>query len=251
MSTTTFDLATQLGVLQVGRDPAQEAHSTPNELAPASSSEGAACLDSVVGLLGVDLRETDGVRTARLSIPTLTIGDSFTTTVDGNAVVYDSTGDADLDEVVADLADAINNDVTVGALVVALAVNSADDSVTPGSRDSVRVRGLASNDTDWTIDFTDNGTSVVAVSADPTTASMSVWVQRTAAPGSTASTRWRKLPTGYTLSSGGFMERFNVAGLARIYAQITAVDGPGGDGSGVTYRTPTLDWAPAIIESSS
>lgn len=245
---STFDLASELGVLSIGRDPSGQAHAVSDTITnpPAAATDGADLEDGVVALVAIDVRENVAYRTARLAIDTLNIGDTFTATVDGNDVAYDSTGDADLDEVVQEIAAAINADGTVGLLVTATAVRASDDDTTVGVRDSVRLtgRGFA----DYSLGWARTGSSVISATADASGCEAEVLAQRTAAPGTTANTRWRKTSGTYVIEQRGYMDRWNIAGISRAFVQLSAIQGPGAD-AGVTLRTPDIDIAPAILEA--
>lgn len=251
MSITTFDLATSLGVLQVGRDPSGQTHTSPSGVTarPADVADGVPLLDSVVALVAIDVREDVAFRTARLTIPTLTIGDTFTLTLNSTEVAtYDSTGDADEDEVMLGLAAAINADADTNVLVLATAV---DNTLTPpapnaGSNNEVVLTGLAA--ADYSVDFTDSGTSVEQVIADASQCTAYVYAQRAAAPDTTPNTRWRKTQGSYTVDQDGYVERWNVAGISRLYVRLGSIQGPGSDGSIVTLRDPDVDIAPCILE---
>lgn len=245
----TFTLATELAVLLAGRKPNWKQQVVSNALTapPEETTDGAYLDDAPRTLVAVDLREDVHRRTARITIPTLSIGDDFTLTINGGTAVYDSVGDLDLDEVVAGFAAAINADADVNTVVLATAVKGSDDTVVVGTRDSVKITGLTA--ADYTIDVTDNGTSVVAVAADPVTATLRMYFSLGAADGVTAPTGWRRGPNSYSITSTGFVERFDTAGLDRIFVQLEGLDVMPGDGTIVTARTPDVNIGPASLES--
>lgn len=252
MSVTPFDLASSLGVLSVGRDPSGQTHAVSGVITnpPIDAADGAPLQDAVVALLSIDVRENVSKRTTRIRIPTLVIGDTFTLTIDGGTAAYDSTGDADLDEVMTSLRDAINADADVNTTIVARVVDSTQDPPVEvaGSNDELIIEGLGN--ADYSVDFTRVGSSVLSVIADPTSCEAFMYAQRGRAPNTTANTRWRRVPGSYVIDSDGYMERWNIAGLARLYVRLGSIAGPGGDGSGVVLRTPDIDIAPGIAETS-
>ena len=146
------------------------------------------------------------------------------------------------------IANEINTDADTNTVVSAVAV---DNTLTPpapnaGSNNEVVVTGLGNGD--YAIDFTDDGTSVVAAVADPVSAELFMYVQRTSAPNTTANQKWRKTHGSYIIGNDGYIDRWNVAGLARMYARLGSVAGLGTDGSVVTLRDPDIDIAPCILE---
>lgn len=249
MAADSFTLATELAILLAGRAPSWRSQVVSSALTapPVAVTDGAALDSAPRTLVAVDLREDVHRRTARLTIPTLSIGDDFTVTINGGTAVYDSVGDADLDEVVAGLAAAINADADVNTIVLATAVRASDDATTVGVRDSVKIVGLTS--ADYTIDFTDNGTSVVACVADASTATLRLYFALATAPGVTLPDGWRKAPTSYSIDGQGFVERFDTAGLSRMFVMLSGLDGPSGDGAAVTVRTPDVRIGPAVLET--
>lgn len=250
MAADTFSLATQLAVLLAARAPAWRAQTASDVTSsPLALGEGAALDNAPRALVAVQLRELWSARTARLSIPTLNIGDSFQVTVSGTTVTYDSTGDANLDQVVADLAAAINANGTIAALVTAVAVRASDDSTTVGVRDSVRIRG--DTPADFSVNFVrSSGTvSVVAAVADAVSGTVRLHHTLRAAAGTTAPSGWYRADVGYSISDRGLMLPLVTAGTDRLYVQVTSLTKSGSDGAGVTIRTPNVSIGPADLES--
>ena len=247
MAIDPFTLATELSVLIGARDPQWKVQANNPLLAPASDADGVYLDNAVRALLTVQMRELTHCRTARLTIPSLTIGNTFTVTINATAVAYNSTGDANLDEVVDGIAAAIEANGTVGPLVSAVAVRGSDDAVTPGVRDSVRIRGVAYDE--FSIDFSDNGASTVAVVADPVTADVNVFYTLRGATGSSPPSGWRRHGTVYTVTRGGLVEPLVVSGRNRAAVFFAAVGKQGSDGSVVTVRTPTFAVGPCVLEA--
>lgn len=250
---TPFDLASELGVLSVGRDPAGQSHSTPNgnTSRPSGVTDGAPLLDSVVAMVSVTVREVPAFRTGRLFITTLdAAAETFTTTIGGNAVAYADPGGQTLSAVLVAIAAAINADGPASALVTATAVDDNDvESATDATQVLLQGVGLA----DYTLDFSTGGSSVTDATADPSGCSVIVFGQRAAAPNTTPDTTWRAYAQAGTIAvaQDNYMDRWTVAGLSRLYVMIV----PGTitratDGAGVTAKDPTIDVAPCIVESS-
>ncbi len=249
-----FSIATELAVRTSTRDPnwQQQAVVAPatQNTPPLSASYGVALDDAPATLVAMSVREEVHRRTSRLTIPTLNIGDTFTITVDSNAVNYDSTGDADLNEVLNDFAAAINADGTVGPIVTATAIDSATGLASASAADELLVVGDAA--ADYTVSFTRTGSSVIAIVADPQQASGTLYWLMGAAPNVTAPTQWfNREPKFVALGPLGFVDRYPTGGFLRGYVQVTEITAVPGDGSEVTYREPVVWFGPGLAESSS
>lgn len=240
-----FNTATELAIRLSTRDPNWKVQATPAIAPPPLTTSGVALDDSPATLVHVALREVTHTRTARLTIPTLTIGDTFTVTIDGNAVAYDSTGDADLNEVLESLAAAINADGTVNVIVTATAVDASDTAST-GASTQIRIRGDAA--ADYSVDFTDSGTSVVAAIADGASCTVVPWWLMGAAPLVTAPTQWASRDRQVVQATAAFVDRYPTGGFLRGYVQTDGLVGVGADGSGVTIRSPDVALGPALVE---
>ncbi len=246
MAVDQFSLATRLAVLLAGRDPqwVQQAVAG-SDAPPATSTSGVPLNDSPSTMVYAALREDVAHRTALLSIPTLTIGDTFTVTIDGTAVVYDSTGAVDLDEVIVAIAAALNANPTVAALVTA---SDVDANGVEGTGASIIVRIEGDTATDFSVDFTDSGTSVVAAVADAVEATGRLYWKMGAANGITAPVAWVARET-FAVQSAGFVDRYPTGGIARAHLALTARMGAPSDGSIVTLRDPDIQIGPAVVES--
>lgn len=253
---TSFDLASDLGVLQIVRDPSGQEHVYSSTISvsvaaarPAAITEGADLIDSASAWVAIGVRENVAYRTARLTIPTVDSGgETFTVTIDGNAVDYVDAGSQGLNALVTAIAAAINADGTVGGIVEATAVEAAKDAPSLFSlNDSVRIRGIG--ESDFSVDFATDGSSVVLATADAISASADVFVYRKAAPNTAANQRWRKVPGTLAIDSDGYAETWNVGPVARMYIRLFGLALLGTDGSGVVARVPDIDIAPGILES--
>jgi hypothetical protein len=225
-----YEQATLLGVLAGGRKPtwAQQtdaAVADGGDFPLPTASSGASMVvggeGALLALVSVGVREVVAYRTARVTIETLDLGETYTVTIDGTDVDYDSTGDADSAEVLAGIADAINADGTVGPLVVASVVDSA-----------VVIAGQS--EADYTIDLSATGSGVLACVADASACTLEVY----GLAGRANSPDWRLIngAADLALDERGLAERVEVAGFDRLYLRCTAVAAVSGDGASVTYR---------------
>jgi hypothetical protein len=135
----------------------------------------------------------------------------------------------------------INLDGTVGLIVQA----AAEASIAGGDVDTLLVRGLGEADFSFAYQ-TFAGTAEVDVVADAATADAQVWFT---AKQPNAPESWRVANNGvYPLTSTGLVERFDTAGLARMYVEIDNFTGPGADGA--VAPSTFAYWARAVIGPS-
>jgi hypothetical protein len=241
-SSDIFTTATQVAVLLAGRAPVWTVPSGSD--APALASDGVAMQNAARALVHVALREESHRRTARLTIPTWVDTAVYTVTIDGTPVGHDSTGgDADLEDTIDGIVDVITSDGTVNQIVTATAVESE-----PGVSGVDTVLIVGDTEADFSIDFTQDTTAVVAAVADRVAATARLWWLPGARPGSTPPTQWVASGDVVAVDRRGHIERYDVAGLSRLAVQLDELEGHALDGTVVTYRTPDVAVGPCLAE---
>lgn len=235
-----FNAATEIAIRLATRDPnwLKQTEAAPTR-APFTLTHGQPLGDAPATLINIALRLNTHTRTSVLSVSSLNIGDTLTVIIDGNSVAYNTTGDADLDEVLTSLADAINNDVTVGAIVTAVADTAADTVTITGDTQA-----------DYSVDFTSSGSTVPAVQADAAVGVAVFWWLPTAAPSVTPPGTWSSRDTQVVQGAAGFVDRFPTGGFLRGYVQIETFAGVVGDGNVVTLRPPDIWIGPGLSEAA-
>jgi hypothetical protein len=246
VSADIFTTATQLAILAAGRAPVWDEQDADDALLPPSAASDGTNLQSAVrALVHVTLREDPHHRTAYLNTDGTLTG-TYTVTIDGTAVAYNATAGAPANEaaLVTAIAAAINADGTVGPLVTATAVDA--DGLTTGTLTQVRIRGDA--EADYSIDFAHSAAAVITCVADLCSAEMRLWWSMGARAGSTAPTPWAWSGEEYTIDRRGLVERFDTAGLSRLFVQVSNRQGHAGDGSSVTFADPVINVGPCLSE---
>lgn len=235
-----FNAATEIAIRLATRDPNWVVQTEANPtLPPTSATNGQPLNDAPATLVSVQLRVAVHTRTSVITLGSLAIGDTITVTINGNAVAYDSTGDADLDEVLTSLAAAVNADGTVSPLVTAAPDTTADTVTVTGD-------GQA----DYSIAVTSSGATVPAVTADAAMCVIVPWWLMTAAPGSTPPPQWHNRDRQVVQGATGFIDRYPTGGFLRGYIQIPTFSGVFGDGTEVTLRSPDIQLGPGLSEAS-
>lgn len=232
-------LTRELGVRSQGREPVwvQQASNTGT---PAQSNDGVVVSEAIVSSALMALRIDPSVHTSRVEITTadLTLT-TYTVTVDGTAVDYDASVElpADAAALVSGIAQALNDDATVGPLVTASAVDANNDGVF----DTVLIVNAALETTHTTAASASGGSGVVVADEDATAASLRVWIRpkyRAQDLGSTDNVSGAERVNWVLPNNGafgpfdfrGFAERFNSSGFDAIYLEAHTVTGPSGTG---------------------
>lgn len=243
-SADIYTTATQVAVLGAGRAPVWTTQPDSGSTVPPSlASAGVAMQGSLRALVHVSLREAPHRRTARLTIPTWVNTAVYTATIDGFAVGHDSTGgDVDREDTILGLVSVINSDPNTSALVTASAV----ESVEGGGIDTVLIVG--DSEADWSLDFTQDTTAVLAAVADPAHATARLWWLVGARAGSSPPSLWATSGDEVAIGRRGWVERFDSGGMDRLFLQLSDRAGVAGDGSIVTYRTPVISLGPCLSE---
>lgn len=249
-----FERANQLAILSSGRSPQWVAHAhTPATVAattggaPSTAAAGVPLSDTASGtavktLVGLSPRKAAHRRQAVVTL-TYDAATTYTVTVGGNAVA--TAANTDAATTLTDLADDLNASAPVAALVTATATDADGD----GTIDSVTIVGDA--EVDWSIDATvAGGAGTVTVVADPATLTVRVWLYG-ANDALTGHPGWQLANNGglSSIDRRGYVERFDTAGIGRLFLEVHAITAVGGDGASVTY-SPTLAVGPCLLETT-
>jgi len=248
VSSDIFTTSTELAILTAGRTPVWSTEDdSGSDLPPSAADSGVYLQRAVRALVHVSLRENVAYRSVRLTTTTVLTG-TYTVTVDGNAVAYNATVEApaDINELLEGIAEAVNDDVTVGALVTASIVTQIG-----GDDFEILITGVG--EADYSVDFTHSstGSPTLTAVADRCSATMRLWWLPDARVGSTPPQIWAWSGDVWTLDRRGWLERFDVAGLARLHVQLSDRAGHAGDSSIVTYAAPAISIGPCLSESDT
>ncbi len=233
-----LSLSNELAVLAAGRVPqwsTQLGHdgtvATDADAYPSSATAGVDLLNTLQAIVAVEMRAAVHRRRAVVTVTTLDLTADYTVTIDGTGCT--ATGvHADLDALLTELALIINTNVP--SVVTATADLTANT-----------VTIVSDTNADYTITMSATGAGVLAIEADPTTATMRIWAK---CRSSSAPSTWiQVLDQEFALTHVGFLERFDVAALDRLYIEVASVDGTG-DGASVTYTAPTIKIGPCVAE---
>jgi len=244
MATATgFDRIKELAIRSQGRDPewkVQVAHTG----APIDLSSGVDVRNAIVSMLLVALRADASAFTSRVKVDTLDLTATYTITVDAVAVAYDAASELPLDlaDLLAGIANAINDDVGASAIVSAV----LEDQDADGIVDTIVLSNTTGTDNAHTTALATTGTAIMVMTEDAITAGVRVWfLPDTTGDGLTLP--WVCVNAAdYTIDHRGFVERFETAGARRVYMEaFDVVD------SGSAAPSPSLIIAigPGGIES--
>lgn len=255
----SFSLANTLAQLQVGRQPSWAAVTLANASGiPDSATDGVSLGNAVVALLAVrprvDAHRRKGVITVTHDATT-----TYTVTIDGTAISKATPTSAD--DCLIDLRDLILADTTVGAAASSPTVTArcldSDGEVTDGTAaggnaaTTLEVLGLV--EADWSLAVSvSGGSGTITATVDAAAATVTLWGHPRDPGVQGLSEGWFKLPGGsFPLDSGGMLERFEVAGVDRLYPQLNHVTGVAGDGATVTQTVAVISVGHAIVEDGS
>lgn len=232
-----YETANLLAILSGARSPQWEAQlghdgtaGTDADSYPSSAGAGVDLVNSVQALVSVEMRAAAHRRRSVISVTTLDLTATYTVTI--NVTGCAAAGPfADLDALLTALALAINT-----------ALNPTYTATADLTANTITVIGP---NEDYTITMSATGTGVLAIEADPTTATMRIWAK---CRSSSAPSTWLLIADQeFALTSAGWLDRLDVAGLDRIYVEVADVDGTG-DGASVTYTFPTVKIGPCVSE---
>lgn len=242
----------------------------PNGAPELAANIGVALKDSPNTKVKVDMREEVRHRTCRVAVRVLDIASTYRIFIDSNVVDFDAAGAGatDLADVINGWRDAINADGTVGPLVTA----TSEDADADGLVDTLLIRGdpfpPGVGEADYSVSATVTvGTAELDVLADPTSASIRIYLTEKApkaAPISvpTAAGFVGKLGPGdwdqpngavYSTDFRGFTEEFGTAGFDRLYVELGNITSPIADGATPPHTftlTPRISVGPAIQETN-
>ena len=232
-----LDTSNTLAILAAGRVPewyAQLGHDgtsgTDADGYPSAVSAGVDLLNTMQAVVAVEMRAAAHRRRSVISVTTLDLAATYTVTINVTGCVAAGPF-ADLDALLTALA---------------LAINTAlSPTITATSDLTANTITVIGTNADYTITMSATGTGVLAIEADPTTATLRIWAKLRSS--SAPSTWLQVLDQEYALTHVGFLERFDVAALDRLYVEVTDVDGTG-DGASVTYTYPTIKVGPCVAE---
>lgn len=229
-----FEKGNELAILTAGRRPDWQLQESYTGI-PASASAGVALNDAVITYPVVAARTEAHRRKAVVTVGTLDLTATYTVTIDGTDVDYDAAADTAADEadVLAGIVAAITADATVNLIVTAVV-----------SGETVIIRGIGQDH--YSIDISATGSAVLECVADPDSGSIIVWTWMREQGSNSPS--WWVSPNGsdYTLAARGFVERFETAGVDRMYVQVFNLDGTG-DGAEVDYAV-VVRIGPSVTE---
>lgn len=175
---------------------------------------------------------------------------------------------ADEDEALIELRDQILADANLGGgaganqEITAVCLDSGGATTTgtaAGGNAAVIVKITGTVEGNWAIDPSTTGAGTLAVSADPSSASLRLFARPTTATSSSsviADTLWVQFidellaATGLGINERGFTHQLcELGGLGALYAQVTTRTGPANDGADVTYDTVRVYIGVAARES--
>lgn len=249
--------------LAAGRNAQLEIVPLAADALPTQSGGGYPVTGAMLAEVRVMLRENAFTRTCYYVVDTVDLTAEYEVTIDGTTVTYDAAigTPADLAELLADIAAAINANGTLsGAGFTATVAAYAGTT-----NDAVRITRTASTDEQsYGFDGTVDGTAVVSLYADASSANLSVLGRSAVSPSSSLTTGaearacagWAAMPNerGNLARSVGWSGYANptvsVAGLAAVWPELTDIVGDVDDGSGVVLTARILVY-PKRQESSS
>jgi hypothetical protein len=252
-----FELATKLAVLTAGRNPQWDPQLIGGVMTytgiPASLASGVNLQDAVVTLLQVELRENVAYRTGRVTVNTLVASQTWTVSINGNAVAF-AAGPADTwATIIAGLIAALPGVPAADALVTFGAEDSDGDTID----DTLVVRGK--DEADYTIAVSATGGAAMDLAADANSANLILW---RAAKTTTQRVLGAGVPQTWSIDPAfgvggvaavdekGVTGYQQTNGYSRIYGQLDTVAGPADSAGapGVSSFTARVLWGPCIDE---
>lgn len=237
--------------------------------APTSASAGVSLAVSELNatpkaMVRVSARTNVHRREARVTVTTRDATANYTVTVNGTAIATTTGAFANNDLILVELKAKIAADATVGGAAGASQVvtsilldangDETDGTVAGGTAAATLVvQGTV--EADYSIAVSAGGTGVLACEADPVSFDLRVFGYEAGIvrDGSDASSGWDMILDGdYTsLDYRGFIERYDVAGLSRLYVEVDNIAGHASDGGTVTYAMSRVRIGPSVLEASS
>lgn len=200
---------------------------------PTSAGDGVYLSGALRTLVAVDMRESVARRTARITVSGTAASGFARVLING---ITTSTSE---NQTAAEIAAGLIASINVHASLTDVTATEGD---TP---EEIVVTG--DTDTEWSIEteVTVAGVTLECV-ADPVAANVILWGRMTgigSVPGG-----WRTLRGWEALGihGRGFVERFDTAGIDRLYVELRHVSGHPDDGEGVTY-VPAVHVGPSVL----
>lgn len=252
-----FDLMNDLGIMAIARSPDWKLQT--NALgytgAPATLTAGVTLLTNlnfaVRSLVVLSPRERAHEHRSRVTISTWDGASTYRVTINGTNVDYNAASggnDADIEETLAGIANALNTDGTVGSILSA----TVEDRDGDGTDDTVVIANTVSESTTHTTAVSVTvGSAVMAFDEDAIDFDMRVWLLPTSggANGAAAQVLWAQpqsaVATG--VDYRGFSERLDVAGFQRAYVELENITNPS---TVATDARPIILHGPALLEGS-
>lgn len=269
MSTTSLQsLSYLIANLAGGRNPQLEITPPAYGTTPGSGSfSGWPVGGALLAEVRIALREDPRTRTCYYVVTTLDLTATYTLDIDGETVTYNAAVEApaDLAALLAGIAAEVNANATlisagIGAAVANYSGGAANDAVRITRTPSIASEG------GYSFDGAATGSAVVALYADASSATLTVYGQSLVAPSSTrapsagalarAATGWAATPNergdlSRSIDWRGYANaNVAVAGLAYLWPALTGVFGRADDGSGVVLTARVFVF-PKRQESSS
>lgn len=228
---------------------------------PGVASDGVYLEDSPSTLVSVALRPKASGRRCDVTVTTFDATATYTVTINGTA--FANVTPTDADNLLTELRDAIVASAVVGQaaatpLVNAQCLDAAGDDVATSGEDAVtlRVYGDEDNGVDYSIAIAATGTGVLACVADPVSCSLDLWALLGGVAKDGAGNdpnedeaAWRYIASAtYAVTSKGRVERYDTAGIDRLYVQLSSIAGHASDGGTVTLGDPIVHVGPAVVE---
>lgn len=231
------------GLLSIGINPEWSDFSTLDLTGvPSAAAAGLALNKTPSSMWQVNPRTDIAFRTTRVEVTAGDAASTYTVTIDGNAS-GGSTGNAAPAAIVLDLITEIQGTPAVDALVTA----SVDADDVSGATLLLQGKAVA----DYTMDAAvAAGAGTVALTGEPAGCTTTLF----GTPGGSLATDepaydgWSKVPDGeFVVDQSGTMQRFDVAGLGRVYAQVHTLVAVAGDGGSLTLDVAVVRLSRATL----
>jgi len=262
---SSAETATELQILGVGRKPVwtEQQDSSgdydvgiPTTLGAGVSMDGG---QAVAALLKGSLREQVHTRRARVSVGSFDASATYSVIVDGSTISTTSGAFADDDEILVELAGAIDADSAVGGAapspVIEQSLLDADGEITLGTAAGgtaaavLRISGTSS--AAYPIDVSATAGSLACdADAESATTYLMIQARSTGTDNTAGGSAWANA-TDYqeAITYLGSLRRLNMAGVLKAQVYLDNVQGHSSDGSSVTLSGGlSVSWGIASLE---
>ena len=211
-----FELLNRIGIRSVGRRPKWRLQEDTTG-APTSASSGVNITDAVKTLIHVSLREEVDKKTARIAV-TYDDNTVYRVSVDENDVDVDTDSGAiaDLDDLLQEIVDAINADVTAGDIVTA----AVED-------EEIVLRGDGEDAYDLAVSIVSGGGTIEITHEDADSASVRVYLRAGGTGDVPGAWVFGRRLLFEDLDYRGLVERISTAGSSRAYVEVYDVEPEG------------------------